>query len=66
MKPNPVGESFGSIEQHIRRAQEQRAAFLAGLLSNLVVAAGRMFAGTTARVTRATQTTARSPEPAAR
>ena len=66
MKPNPVDEAFGSIEHHIRRAREQRAAFLAGLLSSAVVAATRAFSGTTARVVRATRATARPPEPAAR
>jgi primosomal protein N'' len=59
MKPNPVDETFGSIEHHIRQAREQRAAYLAGLLSSAITAATRALSGTTARVASATQATAR-------
>jgi hypothetical protein len=66
MKPNPVDETSGSIEQLMRRAREQRAAYLAGLLSSAITAAARALSGTTSHVAQAAQATARPPEPAAR
>ena len=66
MKPNPVDPTFGSIEHHIRRAHEQRAAFLAGLLSSAVAAATRALSRTSVDVARATQAIARPPELATR
>jgi len=62
MKPNPVDETFGSIEHHIRQAREQRAAFLAGLVSSAIVATKRALSGTTAHVAQATPAAARAPK----
>ena len=66
MKPNPVDDTSGSIEHLISRAREQRAAFLADLLSSATAAAARAFSGSAARVASAAQAKARPQELATR
>jgi len=41
MKPRPIDESFRAIEHHIRRAQAERAVFIAEALAHGIVAIAR-------------------------
>jgi hypothetical protein len=66
MKPIPVDKTSRSIEQHIRHARQQRAAYLGDLMSSALVAAARAFTGITTRVTSATQARVRRPQLAPR
>jgi hypothetical protein len=66
MKPNSSDNTYASIEQHIRQAHLQRAAFLGGLMSSAFLAAARAFTGITSRITTATQARARRPQLAPR